>query len=174
MFQANVLRIFIASPMDVRRDRTTVKDSILHWNVVHADRRGIVFLPIGWETHGVPDTRQSAQDLIDKKLLTPCDVLVGLFWTSIGTRTKNAVSGTVHEITQFMQANKRAAIYFCRKNIPPQHASSAREVETLRRRLNSVDSGLTGTYTRPASLRDNIDMLLNEVASEYSSSTGKP
>ncbi|MFE9601969.1 DUF4062 domain-containing protein [Streptomyces hokutonensis] len=171
MFTANAVRIFIASPVDVQRERVVVREAMRHWNAVHAPNRKVILLPVGWETHAAPDSRNPAQDLIDKKLIDHCDVLIGLFHARIGTRAKDAVPATVHEIERFRQAGKRASIYFCTRNVPRALADGARLVDRLQKKLHSMnDAGLTDTYGTPESLKSKLDLLFNEVADEYTPS----
>ncbi|WP_128380494.1 DUF4062 domain-containing protein [Streptomyces cavernae] len=167
MFQANVVRVFIASPGDVLLARKAVREAIHHWNVVHSARRKVVMLPVGWETNAGPDSRADTQDVIDRQLLNDCDVLVGLFHTRIGRSTKDSVSGTVHEIDKFRDAGKRAAIYFCSKDVPQPQLSSARQVARFREQLQRKDRRLTGSFSTPASLKPRMDLLLNQVADEH-------
>ena len=54
----------------------------------------------------------SAQTIINKQLLTKCDLLVGVFWTRIGTETEQYLSGTVEEIERHIAAGKPAMLYF--------------------------------------------------------------
>jgi hypothetical protein len=167
MFQANVVRVFIASPGDVLTARKAVREAIHHWNAVHSARRKVVVLPVGWETDAGPDTRADTQDVIDRQLLDSCDVLVGLFHTRIGMRTRDTISGTVHEIDKFRNDGKRAAIYFCNKNVPQQNINSAKYVAKLRTQLQNKDRVLTGTFSTPGTLKPMIDLLLNQVADEH-------
>ncbi|MGP3922284.1 DUF4062 domain-containing protein [Streptomyces sp. 8N616] len=167
MFQANAVRVFIASPGDVLLARKAVREAIHHWNAVHSMRRRVVMLPVGWETDAGPDTRADTQDVIDTQLLNDCDVLVGLFHTRIGRPTKDTISGTVHEIDKFRGVGKRAAIYFCSKNVPQAQLNSARLVAKLRSQLQNKDRVLTGSFSTPGSLKPSLDLLLNQVADEH-------
>ena len=53
-----------------------------------------------------------AQSIINKRILQDCDLLVGVFWTRIGTATSGYASGTVEEIEEHIKAKKPAMLYF--------------------------------------------------------------
>jgi hypothetical protein len=48
-----------------------------------------------------------------------CDLLVGVFWTRIGTNTGVAVSGTAEEIEQFVDLKKPVMLYFSQTPVDP-------------------------------------------------------
>ena len=52
---------------------------------------------------------------LNDQLVDRCDILVGMFWTKLGTSTGVAASGTVEEIDRFVAAGKPAMLYFSRR-----------------------------------------------------------
>lgn len=109
---ARVIRVVIASPSDVAEERGVARDVILEWNAVNAEDRATVLLPILWETHAVPAMGERAQEVINKQLIRDADVLVGVFWTRIGTPTGVAPSGTVEEIEEHVKKGTGPMLYF--------------------------------------------------------------
>jgi hypothetical protein len=97
-YNANVFKVMIASQGDVAGERTVIREVLAEWNVIHSDTRKVVLLPIGWETHTSPEMGERPQAIINKQILKDCDLLVGVFWTRIGTATGDYASGTVEEI----------------------------------------------------------------------------
>jgi hypothetical protein len=63
--------------------------------------------------------RREATGAINRRLVHQCDLLVGMFWTKIGTRSGVAESGTVEEIDQFVAAGKPALLCFSGRPIDP-------------------------------------------------------
>jgi hypothetical protein len=102
----------IASPGDVREYRSVVRDVILEWNYVNSMSARVVLMPVGWDTHSSPELGASAQELINDRVLEDCDLLIGIFWTRLGTPTASAASGTADEIRRHVEAAKPAMIYF--------------------------------------------------------------
>ena len=102
----------IASPGDVNAERGVVREVLGEWNVIHSEKSKIVLLPVGWETHSSPEMGASAQSIINKTVLNECDLLVGIFWTKLGTATEEYASGTVEEIGRHVSAGKPTMLYF--------------------------------------------------------------
>jgi len=102
----------IASPGDVASERSIIRETIYEWNAVHSQLRKIVLLPVGWESHSTPEMGGRPQEIINNQILDKCDLLVGVFWTRIGTSTGKHVSGTVEEIENHIEAGKPTMLYF--------------------------------------------------------------
>jgi hypothetical protein len=68
--------------------------------------------PVRWETDAVPEQGDRPQGIINKQIVDRADVLIGAFWTRLGTETDIAASGTAEEINRFIDANKPVALYF--------------------------------------------------------------
>lgn len=111
-YKATVLKVMLASPGDVSQERRLARDILYEWNVIHAEDRGILLMPVGWETHSTPEMGERAQAIINKQVLADCDLLVAIFWTRLGSPTGVAPSGTVEEIEEHLTAGKPALIYF--------------------------------------------------------------
>ena len=120
-YQATVHKVMIASPSDVAQERRVIREVIHEWNSIHAEDRGIVLMPIGWETHSSPSMGERAQEIINAQLLRDCDLLVAAFWTRLGSPTGKAPSGTVEEIEEHIAEGKPAMIYF---SSAPAHPDS--------------------------------------------------
>ncbi|ARU87847.1 DUF4062 domain-containing protein [Pseudomonas sp. M30-35] len=111
-YSAKAYSVMIASPGDVASERAIIRDVIYEWNAVHANARKIVLLPIGWESHSSPDMGGTPQSIINGQILEKCDLLIGVFWTRIGTATDEYASGTVEEIEKHIETGKPAMLYF--------------------------------------------------------------
>src|SRR3954451_18617701 len=111
-FEAAVYNVMIASPGDVVTERNVAREVIAEWNAVHSSTRNLVLMPVGWETHSAPTMGKPPQEVINEQLLRNADLLVGIFWTRIGTATSTYASGTVEEIEEHLNADKPAMLYF--------------------------------------------------------------
>lgn len=111
-YTATTFNVMIASPGDVASERAIVRDVVYEWNAVHSSARKIVLLPIGWETHSSPEMGAPAQQIINRQILSKCDLLVGVFWTRLGSPTEKHLSGTVEEIEEHIASSKPAMLYF--------------------------------------------------------------
>ncbi len=119
-YQATIIPVMIASPGDVLTERGIVREVLHDWNDVNSTSSKVVLSPVGWDSHSSPELGASPQELINARLLKDCDLLVGIFWTRLGTPTENFPSGTVEEIKEHVQKGKPAMIYFSSSPVAPQ------------------------------------------------------
>lgn len=117
-FTAKVLRIMIASPSDVVRERKVIPEVINQWNAENSDLFGVVVLPIMWEIHSTPEMGERPQAIINRQVLEKADALIGAFWSRLGTPTGTAPSGTVEEIEEIRKQGKRVLLYFSKAPYP--------------------------------------------------------
>lgn len=111
-YTAQILPVMIASPGDVAEERAIATDVIGLWNAVNSIATGTFLSPVRWETHAGAELSGRPQGIINERLLDHCDLLVGIFWTRLGTPTGEAESGTVEEIQRHVAAGKPAMVYF--------------------------------------------------------------
>jgi hypothetical protein len=109
----------IASPGDVQAERHTGREVLYVWNSVHGARRKLLLMPVGWETDLAPEMGDQPQNIINKRILKDADLLVGIFWTRLGTPTSSYASGAVEEIEQHLAAGKPAMLYFSTAPVAP-------------------------------------------------------
>jgi hypothetical protein len=119
-YNATIFQVMIASPGDVSAEREKIRAIVHEWNDLNSQRTRIVLLPVGWDTHSSPDLGGRPQDIINRNVLDKSDLLVGVFWTRIGTPTGEAESGTVEEIRRHIDAGKPAMVYFSSAPVAPE------------------------------------------------------
>jgi hypothetical protein len=59
------------------------------------------------------------QTILNKQILKDCDLLVGIFWTRVGTATDLYASGTIEEIEEHIKTGKPAMLYFSNSPVHP-------------------------------------------------------
>jgi hypothetical protein len=155
-FAATTYRVLIASPSDLTEEREAATMAINDWNAQHAAAEGIVLLPVKWETHARPESGVRPQGAINTQIVQTCDVLIGMFWTKLGTDTGVAESGTVEEINQFVEQKKPALLYFSDRPTAP----SAINLEQLRKLKDFKDTtysqALVGSFCSVDELRTKL------------------
>lgn len=152
-FKAETYRVLIASPSDLGEERQAATDVINEWNAQHATTEATVLLPVKWETHATPESDVRPQAAINRQLVGDCDLLIGMFWTKIGTNTGVAVSGTVEEIEQFVASGRPAMLYFSNKPISPDKINH-RQLKKLRDfKSETYKTALVGSFMSTAELR---------------------
>lgn len=116
-----IYRILTASPSDCIEERKVVPEVISAWNAAHSLHAGAILEPVLWETHARPELGDRPQAIINKQLVEHCDVLIGTFWTRLGTDTGKAESGTAEEIEEFRAKGKPVLLYFSSAPVVPQN-----------------------------------------------------
>ena len=154
--QATVYRILIASPSDVVQERKAIPEVIHHWNAVNSLRREVILEPVLWETHATPEMGDRPQAIINKQLVSNCDILIGTFWTRIGTHTINAESGTVEEIAEFIKAKKPVLLYISSVPVVPESINTEQYTELLKFVEQYKKEGLISNYESIAELREKL------------------
>jgi len=155
-YSATVFNVMIASPGDVASERSIVRDVVYEWNAVHSKSRNIVLLPIGWESHSSPEMGASPQDIINNQILDKCDLLVGVFWTRIGTQTTEYASGTVEEIEKHIKSEKPAMLYFSSQPVVMDSVEFEQIQELKKFRESCQNRGLYESYDSHADFKDNF------------------
>lgn len=162
-YTAKVIEVMIASPGDVPRERAIVREVLYDWNDLHASDRNVVFLPVGWDTHSAPDLAGPPQDIINERVLKRCDVLVGIFWTRIGSPTGKSVSGSVEEIEEHLKLNKPVMLYF--SQVPVQQGSvDQKQFDALQEfKAWAMQRGIVRPYQDHSDFRDQLrrDIAIN-------------
>lgn len=161
-YNARVLKVMIASPGDVAAERQTVRDVITEWNHIHSEDRGLVLMPIGWETHSAPTMGDRPQAIINKQVLANCDLLVAVFWTRIGSPTGVAVSGTVEEIREHLNAGKPAMIYFSSAPVRPDSVDEKQYAALKEFKQEIYKTGLVESYDSLGEFRDKFSRQLTQ------------
>jgi hypothetical protein len=146
---ATVIRILIASPSDVTKERDVVTECIYAWNAAHFGTTGIMLQPVRWETHTYPASGDRPQALINRQIVEDGDCLIGIFGARLGTPTGEALSGTIEEIEIFRKADKHVSLYFSTANVPRnadreqlaalEHYQRERQKDTLYAEFSDTD-----------------------------------
>jgi hypothetical protein len=162
-YSARVLEVMIASPGDVIDERHAVREILTAWNVVHARNRKAMLVPIGWETHSAPELAGRPQQMINDRLLAHCDLLVGIFWTRLGSPTGVAASGTVEEIEEHIRAGKPAMLYFSKAPVVPDSLDQYQYAELKKFKDWAMSQGLVSVFDSVEDFREKFrrDLELN-------------
>lgn len=103
-----ILRVFVASPSDIREERQILNDVIQELNNTWSKTLKIRLEFIGWETHSYPNFGEDAQAVINEEVDDEYDIFVGIMWSKFGTATKRAGSGTEEEFYRAYERHKKS------------------------------------------------------------------
>lgn len=145
-FPATVFNVLIASPSDVPRERLAIAECLHSWNALNSKDTGKVLLPVMWESHSAPSMSDRPQGVINEQLVRGCDMLVGAFWTRLGTPTGKAVSGTVEEINWFRKQKKPVMLYFSKAPLSQDTLDTDQWAELKKFRDSLQKEGLLEQY----------------------------
>jgi hypothetical protein len=169
MYVARAVKLMIASPSDVATERQIIRDVVHQWNAIHSEDRGVVLMPVGWDTHAGPAMGERPQAIINKQILGSCDVLVAVFWTRIGSPTGAAASGTVEEIEEHVGAGKHAMVYFSAVPVRLDSVEDAQYKALLEFKAKCQSRGLVESYESYEEFREKFARQLAQlVIREYS------
>ncbi len=153
-FPAKVYKVMIASPSDTTKEREIVRRVLSRWNARNAEEKHIILLPIGWDTDSAPEAGVKAQDYLNKTLVDQCDVLIGIFYSRIGTETKNSISGTAEEVFRNISRRKLTMVYFSQKPLPPDvDLTQQKKLRDFKAKL--MKEGLCGEYSSDSDFEEN-------------------
>ena len=156
MRDAKVFDVVIASPSDVEKERRLVEQTIWRWNAIHSETAGCVLMPHGWDTSVATDLSAGpAQTTINKAIVDRADILIGLFWSRLGSPTLNAESGTAEEIRRHINAKKPAIVFFKEAGFP--HNVDIDQLDALRKFRKSLEPlGLIDSFKTDEELRSDL------------------
>lgn len=155
-FATTTFRVAIASPGDVNEERRIIRAVVHDWNAAHARTRGVVLLPVGWESDTAALMGARAQETINAQVIRTADLLIAVFWTRLGTPTSVAPSGTVEEIQEFLQAGKPVMIYFSNAPVVPSSIDQKQYAALLEFKAWCEANGLIGSYDSVVELRERL------------------
>lgn len=158
----------IASPGDVQEEREIVRKLVYNWNAINAIDKGIVLLPVGWETHSAPKMGNRPQEIINKQILESSDLLIGIFWTRIGTPTGESISGSVEEIEKHIESKKPTMLYFSSKPVDPDKIDSEQYNALKKFKKQCFSKGLVGTYGSLKEFEEKLSRELNIIINSES------
>lgn len=118
--QVRTVRVVLASPGDVAKERAAAKPAIEELNRGICKERGCRIELWRWEIDARPGVHlKGPQGIVDEEMdLEHVDVVVGVFWKRFGTPTAGADSGTEHELRRAWklfaeQGRPDVMLYFC-------------------------------------------------------------
>lgn len=155
-YSARVYRILIASPSDVAEERDIAVTTIQQWNDLNSSERQLVLLPLRWETHSAPEYGRRPQEVINRQVVDQSDLLVGIFWTRIGSPTGLADSGTLEEIERVAKQGKPVMLYFSQSKQDPDRID-LEQLQKLRDfKKMTFPKALVESYATQIEFRDKL------------------
>jgi replicative DNA helicase len=132
-----VFKLALISPGDVSEERASAERIVKELNASVARAFQCRFQLWRWETDSRPGLHlEGPQGSIDRLMnLEDVDLVIGLFWNRFGTPTKDAKSGTEHELRRAwelwnLNGHPDVMLYLCNR---ATHISTSEQLEQKRR-----------------------------------------
>lgn len=171
-YEAKVLSILIASPSDVQEEREIAVKTIQEWNELHSSSKQVVLLPVRWETHTTPEYGARPQELINKQIVDECDILIGIFWTKLGSPTGVADSGTLEEIDRVASSNKPIMLYFSRATMDPEQIDTEQLIKLREFKAKTYKNALVENFNNQIDFKDKLSKQLERQVLKIRSTEG--
>lgn len=155
-YEAKVFRILIASPSDVTEEREIAVKTIQEWNDLNSSERKIVLLPLRWESHTAPEYGARPQEVINRQVVDHCDLVIGIFWTRIGSPTGVADSGTLEEIERSASRGNPVMLYFSQVKKDPNQIDLEQLAKLRAFKDKTFPKALVEGYTTQIEFRDKL------------------
>ncbi|WP_449420564.1 hypothetical protein [Phormidium nigroviride] len=181
MSQVEKLKIFLASPSDVAKERDYVIEVIEEINRTIAPSKDVI-LEVVSSKHTFPGYGQDGQSVLNKQIGTmkEYEIFIGIMWNRVGTPTKRAPSGTIEEFRRAVRANKSHKkpdiwFYFRKSKAhldTPEKLEQAKKVVTFKNELQG--KALTHDYNSPSNFRDMFRENISQWLNARSNKTSQP
>ncbi|WP_406071242.1 hypothetical protein [Micromonospora sp. NBC_01638] len=125
VFAANIVSVLIASPSDVVAEREALRRALWEFNDEHAAALQVILLPVLWETHSRADLGSHPQELLDAQIVDSADMVIGIFWTRIGSLLPDGTAATVHELERIVSDGKPGVLCFSNQPVVPSSIDPA-------------------------------------------------
>lgn len=123
------------------------EEVIAEWNRINWEATNCGLVSRHWRTSSSPDMAERGQRVIDRQLIDDSDLVIGIFWSRLGTPTGLAESGTVEEIDRAIHRDIRTMVYFSGLEAPSQKIDSEQlsKLEDFRQKVFAT--GLASSFT---------------------------
>lgn len=152
--QVSVLRVVVASPGDVAKERAAVSRVLTELNRHMAADLGVRLEEWTWEVDAYPGLHaHGPQGKVDESMdIETADVVIGIFWKRFGTPVNDAQSGTEHELRRAMTSWKNTGhphvmMYFKTQAVFPKTSAEVSQLAAVIRFKEEVQTaGLVSQY----------------------------
>ncbi len=183
MQQVDVLKIFLASPGDVVRERNYVKEVIDEINRTTAPSKGVRLEVVRSEGNVFPGYHpEGGQAVLNAQIanMEEYALFIGIMWNRVGTPTLRAVSGTIEEFERAVKAwksKKQPDIWFYFRQAAASF-NTDEEIEQRQKVLNFRKTikpcSFIRDYKTPSNFRDEFRIGISLWLAKLPNKTSKP
>lgn len=118
----SLVKLALCGPNDVEHEIKMAAEIIDKWNIQNGDARGFWVRHFHWQTDVYPNIATRTQEVPNRQIIDPANILVAVFWSRFGTPTGVAESGTKEEILRAVNQGKKVMVYFSDLEPKPSNA----------------------------------------------------
>ena len=123
--------IVLSCPTDVEKEKEVIKKVIDDFNRTVGNNLSINLNLKNWSTDSFAQSREPAQNLLNKQFIDDADMIICIFWGRMGTPTERYESGTAEEMLEAIEKGKQVFLYF--SNAPVEiNAVDAEQLSSVR------------------------------------------
>lgn len=182
MKKSNILRIFLASPADVKAEREMIFALKEHLDIILGKTNNIKFEIINWEKNTYPGIGVDAQEVINNQIDGEYDIFIGIFWQRFGTPTSRYESGTAEEfeIAKFKynqdKQNTHIMMYFKTQEVDMYKVDieQFQKVKLFRDQIANDDGVYYATFEKTDDLKNLLQINLSNLIADKFSIKKKP
>ena len=176
-----VIRVFVASPGDIKEERTLLEDIVSQLNLTFSETIRRRFELVKWETHSRPGKAKYVQDVINRQI-PEYDVFLGVMWSRFGTSTPVAESGTEEEFIRACDSSsggttvREFLFYFKNQPISPNliDADQLKKVHVFKANLKPKYGLLYHEYSDIHEFHTKLRLHLSKIIQEWTSDRDSP
>lgn len=161
----NVLeyKCLMISPSDVEEERNALTELVGNWNAQIGKALDARLDLVRYESHATPEMGAEAQAVLNNQIVDSCDFGVALFWSRLGTPTRQFESGSVEEVRKLINRSARVLVYFSQRAIPKDIFDIAQLTKLEEFRKEIEKEGFLGKYSDIHNLREQVLLHITSV-----------
>lgn len=169
------VRVFVASPGDVKAEREKATEVIEHLNKNVAMAKGVLLDPWLWEVDADPIIGR-AQESINTKL-DEAAIVILILWNRLGMPTGEAASGTVEEyetaVRRFSKTGwPRILTYYSQRRGKPLNAEENAQRQKVLEFQKQHPEIFTAAYSTTAEFAEKLESHLGHLVNEIAAPQG--
>lgn len=168
-FHPTTYRVLIAAPGDLHEE-IEIAERVMHRFRLTVGDDVIRLEPLHWKKDSRPDIQMEPQDAINEQLVDDGDMILAMFWTRRGTKTRREESGTEEEIERFRTGGRPGMVYFSNRVVADTTPPAAKEllrrarersrIEKLKAKYQGRDATHTPMFTGEFSTTHEFEIML--------------
>lgn len=172
-FNARVYQVMIISSGDVSKERNVIKALLSEWNTANAYKRKAVLLPVSNDTFTSPEQGSRLQDENEALGIRGCDLLIGVFWTKIGSPMGETNMDTLEEIKRFIATGKPALLYFSNAPVHLGNIDKQQYDKLMKFKEESKKGSFVKSYETITDLKNKLSKQLSKISIQHNQQKDK-